>query len=81
MSKWQLISKVLELISKLEEIITSEGKRNSEASELQECRGDLRTLLKKLRSPGESVNPNEVLLLSYKAVEHIASWLEGKEEK
>lgn len=78
-TKQQVIGKIVELISILEEIKSKEGKRTGKVAEVQESIDDLRGLLEELKQAGKRISPPQVLLVVYKTAERLYSWMsEGK---
>lgn len=73
--KQQVVSKIMELISALEEIKSREGKRTGDVSGIQETIADLRRVLETLRGPGQAISPSQVLLVIYKTAERLYSWI------
>lgn len=75
MNKSQLVAKIREAISGIDEIISQEGKRAAVSPELQECRADLQRLLDELQSSTKAVDPANLIVTIYRLVERIASWI------
>lgn len=74
MNKNQLVAKISEAISGIDEIISQEGKRATESSLLLECRADLQKLLDELQSPTKVVDAANLIATIYRLVERLASW-------
>lgn len=80
MEKQQVVSKILELISRLEEIKSKEGKRAGKVANIQESIDELQGLLKKLQPVGKRVDALQFLVTVYKVAERLYSWMSEKEE-
>ena len=74
MNKNQLVAKIREVISGIDEMLSREGKRTTESSALRECRADLQRLLDDLQSPTKVIDPANLIVTVYKLVERLASW-------
>ncbi len=80
MEKQQVVSKILELISRLEEIKSKEGKRAGKVANIQESVDELQGLLNKLQPVGKRVDALQFLVTVYKVAERLYSWMSEKEE-
>lgn len=80
MEKQQVISEILGLISRLEEIKSKEGKRAGKAANIQESIDGLQGLLKRLQPVGKQIEPLQFLVTVYKVAERLYSWVSEKEE-
>ena len=74
MNKNQLVAKIREAISGIDEILSQEGKRTTDSSVLQECKADLQRLLDELQSPTKVVDAANLIATIYRLVERLASW-------
>ena len=74
MNKHQLVAKIREVISEIDEIISQEGKRTTGHHELLECKADLQVLLDELQSPTKVVNAVKLIATVFRVVERLASW-------
>lgn len=74
MNKHQLVAKIREVISEIDEIISQEGKRTTDNHELLECKADLQALLEELQSPTKVVNAANLIVTIFRVVERLASW-------
>jgi len=74
-TKQQVIAKIVELISILEEIKSKEGKRTGKVAGIQEAIDDLSGLLADLRQAGKHISSPQVLLAVYKTAERLCSWM------
>lgn len=76
MEKQQVVSKILELISRLEEIKSKEGKRTGKVASIQETIDELQRLLTKLQPVGKWVDGSQLLMTVYKVAERLLFWLD-----
>jgi len=80
LTKQQVIGKIVELISALEEIKSKEGKRTGKVANIQESIDELQGLLKRLQPVGKQIDPLQFLVTVYKVAERLYSWVSEKEE-
>lgn len=80
MKKSLLRSKLVKVISNLDEIISSETEQTQGFDVLKKCRDDLQKVLIKLNTRGKVVNPKDVLLRIYRLIDCVYFFIVGKNQ-
>jgi ElaB/YqjD/DUF883 family membrane-anchored ribosome-binding protein len=76
--KSQLRSKLLKIISNLDEIIRSETEQAPGLAEVKKCRKDLQKALGKISARGKAVDLSRVLLRVYRLIDCLHFFIFGK---
>ncbi len=80
MNKRQLLAKLEELVSILQEISDDEEGQAGTGLELLKCISGLQAALKLWANEGQCIDAADVVLLLYKVTEEICDWLQGTDE-
>ena len=78
MSKRELRSKLLKIISNLDEIIRSETEQTHGLAEVKKCRKDMLKALTKINASGKAVDLSAILLRVYRLVDCLHFFIFGK---
>lgn len=78
MKKSQLRSKLLKIISNLDEIIRSEAEQATGLAAVKKCRKDLEKALTKINARGKTVNLSAILLRVYRLIDCLYFFIFGK---